>query len=832
MSHASTCACCSEVSARTPRSIGNRPGLSAIEYRVGTHPDFLGSMVAGLTSAGRPALSALTTRETDDLSMALLDSWAIVADVLSFYVERLANESYLRTARDRISLQELGKLIGYQLGSGVAARSHLAFALEQAPEVPAAQSKDPGSSPPAPPSAVTLEAGLRVQSIPGPGEKPQTFETIETLEARPAWNAIPATTTIQNTPQAGDTVTWLKGIGLNLNPGAIFLLVGADVIGDRWDVRILEKVIPDSNEDRTEVAWSPGLGSINPPKLPATSPDAFVLRKRINVFGHNAPMWKSMSSEFKGEYTTSSGVTEWPDFHISEVGGNTVDLDGSHPDVVVGSWVVLSKPGYRELWTVATVEELSRAEFATSGKVTRLTLSEGENYSLFRNEVRETTVFAVSESLILAEAPDSSPVSGDVIIVPIDVFGMEVGRPLILVGQTTAGDEQSDLVRVESISKSGSRWAIKLQADLSTSYDRATLVVHGNVALATHGETVSEILGSGRAAQPFQRFTLTRSPLTHIQSSDPSGASSTLQVRVNGVRWQEAPTLYGAEPTDHTYAARLDEQGRRTVRFGDGVNGSRLPTGNENVQAEYRHGLGTDGNVAAGALSQLLDRPLGVKGVTNPRAATGGVDPEEDEAARSTMPLKVRTLGRAVSLLDYEDFARAFTGVSKAHAAVLPLIGGRSIVVTVAFDSGTATDPGSRITDLATALRAFGDPQVQVEVLPHHQTTFRLALRVAIHPDDQPDRVLDGVRIALGAAFSFDRRDFTEPVHRSEIVAATHSVVGVLAVDIDRLYTGTAIGLADRLLAQQAAVSPTGSPIPAGLLVIAAEPFDWLQVMT
>ena len=112
--------------------------------------------------------------------------------MLAFYTERLAQESYLRTARERISLQELGRLIGYRLRPGVAAETYLAFALEPPPEVPAAASKDPGSAPPVTPATVTLEPGLRVQSIPGPGEQPQTFETVEEVEARPEWNAFAA----------------------------------------------------------------------------------------------------------------------------------------------------------------------------------------------------------------------------------------------------------------------------------------------------------------------------------------------------------------------------------------------------------------------------------------------------------------------------------------------------------------------------------------------------------------------------------------------------------------------------------------------------------------
>ena len=93
------------------------------------------------TGRGSPTLG---TRDHDDFSIALLDAWAVAADVLAFYNERLANESYLRTARERISLQELGRLIGYRLRPGVAAETTLAFALEPPPDVPAAATQGSG----------------------------------------------------------------------------------------------------------------------------------------------------------------------------------------------------------------------------------------------------------------------------------------------------------------------------------------------------------------------------------------------------------------------------------------------------------------------------------------------------------------------------------------------------------------------------------------------------------------------------------------------------------------------------------------------------------------
>jgi hypothetical protein len=828
---ACSCGCCAGVAGRTPVEVQNRPGLSAVAYRVGVHSDFLASMIAALTSPDRPGLARLGTRDEDDFSIALLDAWAVAADVLAFYNERLVQESYLRTARERISLQELGKLIGYRLDPGVAAQTYLAFALEPPPAVPAATTQDPGSAPPVTPSSVTLEAGLRVQSIPGPGEQPQTFETVEPVEARPEWNAIPASATLPHTFVLGDTTAFFEGVTLNLKPGDPILLAGTDIPDERWDVRTLTAVTVDSAGGRTRVDWVPGLGSVSPHVDPAPVPTPYVLRKRCDVFGHSAPDWLSLSADFRSNYVTGGSdrtkFPDWPNFVISNASGTCVDLDGSHPDVVAGSWVVLSKPTYRELWQVQEVTELNRAEFAISGKVTRLVLTGGENYAFFSGEVRDVTVFAVSEELVLSEEPDPSDVAGGSVDVDADVSALAPGRRLVVRGTTTGGDDHAEDVVVKSVAPDGGKWRITFVADLAERYRRGTAIVHANVALATHGETVHELLGSGRASSAFQRFDLSHDPLTYVQSSaDPTGKVDTLDVRVNDVSWSEAQTLFGAGARDRSYVVRTDEAGATYVEFGDGTNGSRLPTGVNNVRATYRKGLGAAGNVGAGTLAQLIDRPLGVKGASNPSAAAGGVDPEGEDDARASIPLGVRTLGRAVSLLDYEDFARAFSGVAKANAAVLPLRAGQTIVVTVSFEGG------SRLDDLETALRTFGDPHVEVLVLDGATETFRIALKVAVDPAYEAASVLAGVESALRAAYSFDARSFVDPVFLSGVEAVAHGVAGVLAVDVDSLYTGATAGLSDRLLAQQPAVGPGGSAIPAGLLVLDPAPFDRLEQMT
>src|SRR5438128_737674 len=195
------CGCCEGVEVLTPFSIANRPGLGALAYRAGDHATFFETMVARLSTMKvehdgeeLSPLRELTTRELDDPSIALLDAWAMVADVLTFYQERIANEGYLRTATERRSILELARAIGYELSPGVAASAYLQFGVEEiiAAATPGARvqvAAGPGSSP-FNSGLVTIPKGTQVQSVPAPGALPQTFETSDDFDARVEWNRI------------------------------------------------------------------------------------------------------------------------------------------------------------------------------------------------------------------------------------------------------------------------------------------------------------------------------------------------------------------------------------------------------------------------------------------------------------------------------------------------------------------------------------------------------------------------------------------------------------------------------------------------------------------
>jgi predicted phage baseplate assembly protein len=361
------------------------------------------------------------------------------------------------------------------------------------------------------------------------------------------------------------------------------------------------------------------------------------------------------------------------------------------------------------------------------------------------------------------------------------------------------------------------------------------MVIAGNVAFSTHGASVSEVLGSGDASLVHQRFTLRQAPMTFTPAGTPSGGESSLEIWVNDVRWSEVPTLFARGPRERIYVARRANEGEVTVTFGDGTNGARLPTGHENVRALYRKGIGLEGLVNAGQLTLLMTRPLGVKDVINPLAASGAADPQELQDARRNAPLTVLTLDRLVSLQDYEDFSRNFSGVAKALASWTWSVGSRGIFMTVSGPAGAAVVEGTATEQqLIEALREFGNPRLPVVVKSFRPVTFCVAGTVFAAPDRVADDVLAAVREALLAHFSFEVRDFGQPVALSEVVGVMQNVPGVIAIDLDALFfTGNA---SERKTYLAAAKPKNGassaSAAPAELLTIDPASLQALKVQT
>jgi predicted phage baseplate assembly protein len=426
--------------------------------------------------------------------------------------------------------------------------------------------------------------------------------------------------------------------------------------------------------------------------------------------------------------------------------------------------------------------------------------------------LRTTTVLAQSEKLELAELPVTDVVRGNQLLLDRAYLGLTVGRPVVVTGLRAdlAGVTDSEVQFLADVRFVLGQTELVFTGELAHEYERESVTVNANVALATHGETKDAALGGGDGSTTFQRFDLPESPLTYVAAANPTGATSTLSVRVNGLLWQEVDFLYNRGPDEQIYITRTRDDGHTYVEFGDGQSGARLPSGQENVRATYRKGMGTGGLVGEGQLSLLLSKPLGARAVLNPLAAADAADPESRDDLRQNAALPTRALDRIVSLRDHEDFARAFTGVAKALATWTWDGHHQGAFVTVAGPDGAAVGPGSQVyQNLVTAMLNAGDGTVPLRVGSYRPAFFRLACKVSIDRAYQSDQVLASIESALREAFGFAARELGQPVVKSEVITTVQAVPGVLAVDLNELHRVDATEeelaasrLADQLTAQ------------------------------
>lgn len=940
-----SCGCCEGISVETPVAIYNRPGLPTIVYRVGTYGSVRQSLLARLSDGRWPVLRQLRTRDNDDFTIALLDAWAVTSDVLTFYQERIANESYLRTATERLSIREQSRLLGYHLAPGLAAGTYLAFTMETTPGAPELA-----------PKPVQLAIGTRAQSVPGQDQPPQTFETIEAIEARPEWNAILPQLTEPQTLAWDMTELWLVGANLTLAVGDVLLIIADSGGTKQASLRRVTKITPEPAADRTGVTLV--TVSTAPVTVAAFTTGVFVMRATASPFGHNAPL--KPDYETSGEFKFKGTFSEWLLDSNEDV--TRLTLSARHEKILAGSWAAIEQFDVDNLtlgiftrkWIFSMVKEithLSVARYGIAGSATRLFFKENAWERNSDSELvllRTMTITTQSEELGVAALPVIYPVYGSTLALNNRVDGLSVDRPVAISGKrqrlritklalllnteavesalatigaafpgignllealtrpllffgpgesvelqqedvlilaapplhvpgrrlvpvspaefgTLLRDNPLSLFLVRLIDRDGrsglallwSAWfvlepatendetireiafiddepttaiihdrdrtTLQLASPLAHVYDRATVRINANVAAATHGETVKELLGSGDATLAYQSFTLRQPPLTYISADTPNGRASTLKIYVNDVLWQEAPFFYGRGATERICILRHDDDGRTTVQFGDGINGARLPTGQNNVRAEYRKGSGLGGLVEAGQLSQLLSRPLGLKDVVNPEEAEGAEDPESRDDARQNAPTTVLTLDRAVSLQDYEDFSRTFAGIAKAQAVWVWDGRKRSIFLTVAgVDGAVLEEDGAVIANLKEALREYGDPFVAFTVKSYRQSLFQIHGTVTIHADHVIDTVMAVVTADLSQRYSFDARKFGQPVALSEAIAAIQSILGVVAVDIDQFYRtdATTPAIQPRLIADRPAMGADGVVEAAELLLL------------
>jgi predicted phage baseplate assembly protein len=508
----------------------------------------------------------------------------------------------------------------------------------------------------------------------------------------------------------------------------------------------------------------------------------------------------------------------------------SIYLDNSYPSIVKDSWIALSQPSAEPaVFQVTDNLETTRTAFTISAKVSRLRVTPCTSLSGF--PIRKTTVLAQSEQMTLAEIPYGEPVADNSVTLDGPYLGLTAGRKVIVTGERTdlAGVIAGEVAVIKDSALEGGLTVLTFEESLTYSYVRSTVIINANVALATHGETVEEVLGGGDATQPFQQFTLRQPPLTYTSATNPSGAETTLEIRVNDVLWREVPSFFEYGPDDRVYVTRTSDDGKTTVMFGDGKTGARLPTGQENIRAKYRKGIGLTGLVRADQLTQLMSRPLGLKGVTNPIESQDAADPEKLDDARTNATLTIMTLNRVVSLRDYEDFARAYIGIDKSLATWTWFGQSRGVFLTVAGSKGAEASDDLK-ERLRTAIHDAGDPAVPIEIESYVPRFFLIKAGIKVHADFLEEKVLAEIEEELRSAFSFEARAFGQPVNLSEVMAVIHKVEGVIAADVDELHRSDLAAQPNQRIEAAFPIPGDEAIQPAELLTLDPRPVD-LEVL-
>jgi len=371
-------------------------------------------------------------------------------------------------------------------------------------------------------------------------------------------------------------------------------------------------------------------------------------------------------------------------------------------------------------------------------------------------------------------------------------------------------------------------------------------VARGNMALADHGRTTTELIdGLTVPAELIFRQRLSGAPLTlqaepdavtrdvntallltprtelnvDVRQAKPAIA---LLIDFPGVTrqlWEPVRDLLDSPGSAEEFTVEVGNDGRPTLRFGDDEYGRR-PTGATAMTAVYRVGNGRAGNVGAEALSHVVQPTVAfgwpaIARVRNPLPGKGGVEPETIEEVRQFAPAAFRAEQfRAVVESDYSAAALKLPEVAGAVAQFRWT--GSWYTVFVGIDprdpEDLITEPGGR-TRLAPGLASLVHAQLlryklagyDLEIRSAEYVPLELAFELCVEPDYFRADVVQAVRLALSNRINPDRTrglfhpdnySFGQLVYLSEIYAAIEAVPGVLSafVTVFRRFGKTANG--------------------------------------
>jgi len=816
-----------------PKRPDNRPALPRIGYRIGSYSDFRESMIRQLNAT--PELSHWTHREPDDPGIALLECGAVLGDILTFYQELYANEAFLRTAAWRTSVAELVRLVGYRLAPGLGGSATFAFELRPGPPVtvPAGfplQVELEGSDAPVvfeTQAELVAVAQLSRFNLHRPLLEPQL-----TTAARELW--LRSTTPVDvaaddrllvGTPDESEpdrlsatqvvvveevtslhdaTIVRVQGaLQADYPAGTVAYKLGRSFRHFGHSAPAQEvRVGSDGSADADDVDYcrslagttSLGSGALAARDLPLdVAIDDFAAGRQV-ICSYvrctaSAPynvLWGGQEFLFDSSRTASGGGDFT--FGAQELDNRALlaETTPAIPETVVRTVTGVGAASLRvgSLTGPSTVLGLDATLSPDTGAGADIRTFAIHEVTSPRMEVRARPVdksVATGRDLYFhGPAADAEQLAGRrVVLAPAGA------EPVATVATAVALDDSGvdglrDLHRVTLATDVSYAEFPQVPGDTST-------VVFGNLVDADQGKSEPEtVVGSGDGRSAFQTFKLPKAPLTyHVAPSQTPPQAPALDVIVAGRTWTRVESLFGQGPGAEVYIVREDGDGNSWVQFGDGGGfGARLPSGVDNVRVAARTGAGAHGAQKESTKVQpgRLDR---LQAVQLPGVVSGGSEREGPDVARAAAPGRVQSLGRLVSLSDFEAEAHASPGVALASAVWGLADGVPAVTVTVLMESGREQEAAAVAAALRTAARERGPDRFEIDVRQGLFRDARLQADVAVASGYDAGDVLAAVREALGVApaadglFSLRRRRFGQREHATRVAGVIQDVSGV-----------------------------------------------------
>lgn len=728
-----------------PRHIHNPPNLSSIDYRVGAFLEFRHALL--LSRPGEQRLAQWNPGGEGDLAVQLVEWWAYLADVLTFYNERTARQSYLRTADDEEAVRNLVRILGYRPRPGLAAHALLGAVLSA--------------------REATLPRGLQFESKPPPGKKPQTFELDADTKI-----ALPDVVTASLAPDdrlfALDSLL-LRGTGATIDVGDRLLLVKRNWDGTANQARF---VTVDELQEMTAPDGSKNL--------------------LVDVTGASGMEPDKKATEYQLLRSTQSARPR-RGTDTAALNATSVHLDALYRDITPLTPLVLRSGSDAKVVLVTSVTEtvyyangpesnpLDPPAAANTPAIgmpaTRVFYANTPGLGTAASTTvlfRWTPVGELIPAPAAASAKNATEI--EVTMTPRQMEAFLTPRDVLVEDETGNGTEAR-------VTRSSSKKATLSDFSQSALPLTAPLDLLLNVLKVSRGKSVPrEVLGSGDATRAGQDFVLRNTPVTYLQdSASRSGEnySSTVRIWVNGVEWHEVQSFYGQPSTAHVFVTYEDAEGKTHVTTGDGINGARLPSGVDNIVASYRYGSGEEAP-AAGTLTVVTKSYPGLRSVRNPVAAGGGADPDAASRLRELAPRSVLTFGRAVSAADYEAIALSSPGVDRVRAYWSFNADEQRAMLTLYVGDEESSADAAR-----TAILGAGESDDAVVL-----AATRIELEVFMTVVHDPDHDAETVKAAVSAVifdpvdgvFGSRKSRIGRAVYRSAIHAACLAVPGVVAL--------------------------------------------------